>query len=129
MQHTLLHHPTHTPTQAGTVSIRQFLDGRTLFITGATGFLGKVLLEKILYEQPDVAHIYLLLQPRGSQSPQERLTEQVLPSEAFTRLQERYGEGYTEFMRSKLTAVEGRLGLPQLGIDDGTLEHLHEVCM
>ncbi len=127
---TVCTHPTtpHPPTtQAGTISIREFLRGRTLFITGATGFLGKVLLEKILYEQPDVTHIYLLLQPRGNQSPQDRLVEQVLPSEAFSRLQERYGDGYSEFMMSKLTAVEGRLGLPQLGIDDATLGHLHEV--
>lgn len=131
--HTLLHtthdvHRTFPPQAPPPVSIRQFLAGRTLLITGATGFLGKVLVEKILYEQPDVAHIYLLMQPRGSQHAHDRLVEQVVPSEAFARLQERHGDGYHDFMMSKLSAVEGRLGLPALGIDEQTLEHLHEVC-
>lgn len=110
------------------MSIRQFLHGRTLLITGATGFLGKVLVEKILYEQQDVAHIYLLMQPRGTQTAADRLNDQVIPSDAFARLQERHGDGYRDFMTSKLSAVEGRLGLPALGIDEQTLAHLHEVC-
>lgn len=111
------------------MSIRQFLNGRTLLITGATGFLGKVLVEKILYEQPDVSHIYLLMQPRGNQTAHDRLIEQVIPSDAFARLRDRLGEGYHDFMTSKLTAVEGRLGLPALGIDEQTLAHLHSVCV
>lgn len=41
---------------------------------------------------------------------------QVIPSPAFERLRQRYGSQYTTFMESKLTAVEGELGLRELGI-------------
>ena len=37
------------------------LSGKHVLITGATGFLGKVVLENLLRSVPDIAGIYLLL--------------------------------------------------------------------
>jgi FlaA1/EpsC-like NDP-sugar epimerase len=34
---------------------------RSIFITGATGFVGKVLVEKLLRSCPDIAKIYILV--------------------------------------------------------------------
>lgn len=45
-------------------SIREFYAGKTVLITGATGFVGKVLLEKLLYSCSDVEKIYIVLRER-----------------------------------------------------------------
>ena len=37
----------------------------TVAVTGATGFLGKALVEKVLRSIPDVRRIYLLIRPKG----------------------------------------------------------------
>lgn len=60
------------------LSIREFLRGRTLVLTGATGFLAKVFLEKMLWEQPEVHKVFLIITPRGGKSAAERLREQVI---------------------------------------------------
>eukprot|EP01024_Parvocaulis_polyphysoides_P031300 TRINITY_DN28346_c0_g1_i1.p1 TRINITY_DN28346_c0_g1~~TRINITY_DN28346_c0_g1_i1.p1 ORF type:complete len:278 (+),score=38.57 TRINITY_DN28346_c0_g1_i1:96-929(+) len=77
------------------LSICEFLKGKTLFVTGSTGFLAKVLIEKILFEQPDVKKIYLLIQRRNGMTAQDRLKEQVLASPAFNRLETFKGNNST----------------------------------
>ena len=48
--------------------------GRCVLITGATGFIGKVLVEKILRCCPEVKRLYLLIRPgRKGDSIQKRL--------------------------------------------------------
>jgi fatty acyl-CoA reductase len=47
-----------------TPEIREFFAGRTVFITGGTGFIGSVLLEKLLRSCPEIATVYLLVRPK-----------------------------------------------------------------
>ena len=56
-------------------SIPNFYAGRSLFITGATGFMGKCLVEKLIRACPDIKCIYLLIRPKKGKGPQERLDE------------------------------------------------------
>lgn len=53
--------------------ISQTFVGKTIFITGGSGFLGKVLIEKILRKCPDVDKIYLLLRTKKGVSPKQRV--------------------------------------------------------
>lgn len=55
--------------------VSQTLIGKTLLITGGTGFLGKVLLEKILRKCPGVGKIYLLSRPKRGKEPKQRIEE------------------------------------------------------
>uniref|UniRef100_A0A1Y1MBE1 Fatty acyl-CoA reductase n=2 Tax=Photinus pyralis TaxID=7054 RepID=A0A1Y1MBE1_PHOPY len=48
---------------------------RTLLITGGTGFMGKVLVEKVLRTCPSIKRIYLLIRNKKGKNPQERLKE------------------------------------------------------
>ena len=42
-------------------SIVDFYTNKNILITGTTGFLGKVLLEKFLYAVPNCGKIYILI--------------------------------------------------------------------
>jgi FlaA1/EpsC-like NDP-sugar epimerase len=57
------------------LSIGEFYENRSIFITGATGFIGKVLVEKILRCCPGVERLYLLMRPSKGQSVDYRLRE------------------------------------------------------
>lgn len=57
------------------ISVSDFYNGKTVFITGGTGFMGKVLLEKLLRSCHGVARIYLLIRPKKGQQARERLQQ------------------------------------------------------
>ncbi|XP_063923664.1 fatty acyl-CoA reductase 1-like [Zophobas morio] len=54
--------------------IAEVFRNRTVFITGGTGFLGKLLIEKLL-RCCDVKKIYLLVRAKKGKMPQERLSD------------------------------------------------------
>ena len=99
-------------------SILDFYAGKTLFITGFSGFLGKVLVEKIL-RCIDVKRVYVLLRGKRGLSPAERL-KQILNKQPFTFHDKTVLNAY------KVVAVEGDLGAPNLGIDQKTCDKLIE---
>lgn len=51
----------------------QYYSDKAVFITGATGFMGKCLLEKILRSLPDVTQVMILVRPKKGKSMQERI--------------------------------------------------------
>lgn len=55
--------------------IREFFKGKSIFITGGSGFMGKVLLEKLLYSCSDVKEIFLLMRPKRGKSGEQRVAE------------------------------------------------------
>ncbi|CAF4893814.1 unnamed protein product [Pieris macdunnoughi] len=66
-------------------SVAESYAGKSIFITGCTGFLGKVLLEKILYSCSDVKKVYILLRGKRGLTVQERL-KSMLELPVFSRL-------------------------------------------
>jgi fatty acyl-CoA reductase len=58
-----------------TSPITEWFRGRSLLVTGATGFMGKVLVEKLLRSCPDIATIYLLMRPKRGSDIRTRLEE------------------------------------------------------
>lgn len=51
------------------------LEGKTIFITGGSGFLGKVLIEKILRKSPNIKKIYLLMRTKKGKDSKQRIVE------------------------------------------------------
>lgn len=47
--------------------------GKHIFITGGVGFIGKVLIEKLLRSFPDLGNIYVLIRNKKGKTPEERL--------------------------------------------------------
>lgn len=59
------------------MSIATFYAGQSIFVTGATGFLGKVYIEKILRSCPDVREVFILMRSKKELNINERL-EKIL---------------------------------------------------
>jgi fatty acyl-CoA reductase len=55
--------------------ITEWFRGRSVLVTGATGFMGKVLVEKLLRSCPDIATVYLLMRPKRGNDISMRLDE------------------------------------------------------
>ncbi|KAK7600949.1 hypothetical protein V9T40_008390 [Parthenolecanium corni] len=67
--------------------IQEFFKEKSVFITGATGFLGHVLLSKLLRSCPDIEEIYLLLREKKGKTPTDRFND-LLEDEVFKIIKE-----------------------------------------
>ncbi|XP_022907140.2 fatty acyl-CoA reductase wat-like [Onthophagus taurus] len=92
--------------------IQNFYSGANVFITGATGFLGRVLVEKLLRSCPDVGNIYLLVRTKKGKNLHERV-ENLLEDVIFDGLKENDPK-----FRHKITPIEGDVALKDLGINE-----------
>ncbi|KAJ0403727.1 hypothetical protein P43SY_003032 [Pythium insidiosum] len=96
-----------------------------IFITGATGFLGKAIVEKLLRSCPDVDKIYVLIRSKKELSAAARLEKEIMDSPIFDRIRHDRGpKACDSLLRSKLVAVDGDVTLPALGLDNDNQEYL-----
>jgi len=93
--------------------VAQFYNKKTVFITGATGFMGKVLVEKLL-RSTDLQKVFVLIRPKKGVQSEQRL-ESLLSSSVFDRVRAR-----DPALLKKVEAVEGDITEDNLGIDDET---------
>ncbi|KFO18694.1 Fatty acyl-CoA reductase 1 [Fukomys damarensis] len=94
------------------VSIPEYYEGKNVLLTGATGFLGKVLLEKLLRSCPKVNSVYVLVRQKAGQTPQERV-EEVLSGKLFDRLRDENPD-----FREKIVAINSELTQPKLALSE-----------
>ncbi|XP_019239162.1 PREDICTED: fatty acyl-CoA reductase 3-like isoform X2 [Nicotiana attenuata] len=97
--------------------INQFLEGKTIFITGATGYLAKILIEKILRVQPNVKKLYLLIRAPDSNSAKERFNNEVIKTDLFRVLREKLGANLHSLIQDKVFPVPGDIACDNLGIN------------
>lgn len=89
--------------------------GAGVLLTGCTGFLGKVILEKMLWSLPTVGKVYVLIRPKKGTDISERLHKEILESPCFDRLRARHPD-FGQFADSKLHAISGDLMREDLGL-------------
>jgi len=105
--------------------IAEALKGKTILVTGSTGFLGKSIVEKCLRSIPDIARINLAIRSSARRPASERLHREVLSSPAFKRLKEELGdERFARLTAEKLAVVEIDLGRDGLGLNEAAREQL-----
>ncbi|XP_021860839.1 fatty acyl-CoA reductase 2, chloroplastic isoform X2 [Spinacia oleracea] len=108
------------------IGIVKFLRGKTFFVTGATGFLAKVLIEKILRTVPDVSKIYVLIKAKNKEVAIKRLKNEIMNTEIFKCLQQIHGKSYETFMLSKLIPVVGNICESNIGLDEASTSMIAE---
>ncbi|KAK4791724.1 hypothetical protein SAY86_032137 [Trapa natans] len=99
-------------------SIVQFLEDKTILVTGATGFLAKIFVEKVLRVQPNVKKLYLLLRAPDAKAAAHRFENEVIGKDLFRVLKEMWGENFRSLMAEKVAVVAGDISFEDLGVQD-----------
>ncbi|RWS29833.1 putative fatty acyl-CoA reductase-like isoform X2 [Leptotrombidium deliense] len=98
--------------------IASFYNDRSIFITGASGFMGKVLVEKLLRSCPGVKNIYILLRDKKGLNSRQRLDE-LFNAKIFDRIKEENAKAI-----NKVIAISGDISSPGLGICENDVNTL-----
>lgn len=107
----------HSDIVSGSASkIENFYNNRSVLITGATGFIGKVLIEKLSRSCPGIRNIFLLIRPKRQQQAKDRL-EDLLRAPLFDWLRDHK-------LEHKIVLVEGDVTLTNFGLSDENLSRI-----
>ncbi|XP_041988505.1 fatty acyl-CoA reductase 1-like isoform X1 [Aricia agestis] len=90
-------------------SVADFYDGKSIFICGSSGFIGKVLLEKLLYSCPGIEYVYILIRDKKADFLKRMKT--FLDKPIFERLKKENPSAL-----DKIIPIKGDLTLKNLGL-------------
>ncbi|XP_055837530.1 putative fatty acyl-CoA reductase CG5065 isoform X2 [Episyrphus balteatus] len=96
--------------------VQEYYKGKTVFITGASGFMGKVLLEKLLYSCSELKEVIIMMRPKRGKVPESRLDE-MFKIPIFQRIKEEKPE-----VLKKVTLVQGDVTFDTLGLNGDNLK-------
>uniref|UniRef100_A0A1I8P794 Fatty acyl-CoA reductase n=1 Tax=Stomoxys calcitrans TaxID=35570 RepID=A0A1I8P794_STOCA len=99
--------------------MQMFYKDKGIFLTGGTGFFGKIIIEKLL-RVTDVGQIFLLIRTKKGKDVQTRLDD-IFNEPVFEKLK-KFSPNY----RDKITVISGDVSLPSLGISEEDRELLRE---
>nr|GMD64627.1 alcohol-forming fatty acyl-CoA reductase-like [Ipomoea batatas] len=104
----------------------EFLENRAILVTGATGFLAKIFVEKILRVQPNVKKLYLLLRAADTMAAMQRFNSEVMAKDLFKVVKEKYGEKLNSIISEKVSVVAGDVTGENMGVKDShMLDQMH----
>ncbi|XP_026740051.1 putative fatty acyl-CoA reductase CG5065 [Trichoplusia ni] len=103
-------------------TVPEFYAGKSVLITGGTGFVGKALLEKLLRCCPDIGTVYLLMRQKKGLGCEERLKD-LWSKRVFDLLRDKDPEAI-----KKVRLINGDITEPELGISDADKKELQERC-
>ncbi|MBK1850357.1 MULTISPECIES: fatty acyl-CoA reductase [unclassified Marinobacter] len=101
------------------------LRGKHVLITGTTGFLGKVILEKLIRAVPDIGGLHLLI--RGNKQHPDargRFLDEIATSSVFDRLRQENNEVFEAFLEERLHCVTGEVTEPDFGLPPEAFRNL-----
>ncbi|XP_023216456.1 putative fatty acyl-CoA reductase CG5065 [Centruroides sculpturatus] len=90
--------------------VRDFYNGKSVFVTGGTGFVGKVLLEKLL-RSCDLKNIYVLIRNKHGVDPNSRLRK-VFDNKLYDRLKKEKPNFF-----DKVICIPGDFNSENIGIN------------
>ncbi|KAL1502734.1 hypothetical protein ABEB36_007836 [Hypothenemus hampei] len=105
-----------------TIDIPSWYAGQKIFITGATGFMGKVLIEKLLRSCPDISTIYIIIRSKKGRNAYQRL-EDFLNCPVFDTLRD---QPNGEKILGKLKCLHGDVTYPNLNLNDEEVKELSD---
>lgn len=104
-------------------AIADFYSDQEIFITGGSGFMGKVLIEKLLRSCSDLRTIYVLLRPKKGKSIEKRL-QGIIDLPLFEPLRKVMPQSI-----NKLVAINGDITELELGLSVEDIERMKNVSV
>jgi HAD superfamily hydrolase (TIGR01490 family) len=95
--------------------LREALDGRRIAVTGATGFLGTALAERLLRAVPG-CEVVLLVRP-GRRGAADRVRREVLKNNCFDRMRAEVGDRFDVEVGRRLHVIGADVGVDGLALD------------
>ncbi|XP_047527580.1 putative fatty acyl-CoA reductase CG5065 [Vanessa atalanta] len=100
--------------------VNEWYRGRKVLVTGASGLMGKVLIEKLLYSVPDIGCVYALVRSKRGKTPESRI-EDMWKLPLFSRIREE-----KPHVMKKLVPVTGDILYDNLGVEKDQLEKIYD---
>lgn len=97
--------------------ISKNLRDKRIAVTGATGFVGTALVERLLYSVPD-CEVVLLVRNGRRTAAAERVRREIFKNDAFDRLRASLGPDFDATMQRRVSVVAGDVGTDGLGLSD-----------
>ncbi|XP_033362677.1 putative fatty acyl-CoA reductase CG5065 [Bombus vosnesenskii] len=93
-----------------TSSLEEFYAGSGILVTGATGFVGKGLLEKLIRMCPRIATIFILIRPKTTETIEQRF-KKLIDDPIYDDIKAKHPSAL-----NKVYPVNGDVSLPDLGL-------------
>jgi alcohol-forming fatty acyl-CoA reductase len=97
--------------------IPEALAGKRIGVTGATGFLGTALVERLLRAVPG-CEVVVVVRAGKRTSAAERVRREIVRNDCFDRLRGEWGDRFDAEVERRLTAVAGDVSVDGMGLSD-----------
>ena len=94
--------------------IKEFYHDKTILLTGTTGYVGKVVLEKFLRSLPTFKKIFVLVRLKRGTAPMERVWKDIFSSQCFDVV--RALPDFEHTIKTKIVPIEGDITKDLLAI-------------
>lgn len=99
------------------INLQAALSGKRVLITGSTGFLAKVVLEKLIRSVPTVGKLILLVRAdRNGNDARKRFDREIATSSIFDKLRAEQPNFLDRFFAEKLECVTGEVSEQRFGL-------------
>ena len=97
--------------------ITDALGAARIAVTGATGFLGTAIVERLLRAVPG-CEVAVVVRPGRRTSAAERVRRELLRNDCFDRLRAEWGDSFAPQVARRLRVVPGDVSVDGLALDD-----------
>jgi thioester reductase-like protein len=98
-------------------NVRAALSGKRVLLTGSTGFLAKVVLEKLIRSVPEIGAIVLLIRASERHADaRQRFEREIASSSVFDRLRAEQADYLQAFFAERIECVTGEVTAPCFGL-------------
>jgi HAD superfamily hydrolase (TIGR01490 family) len=97
--------------------IAESLTGKRIAITGATGFVGTALVERLIRAVPGCELVLVIRHGRRT-TAQQRMQKEIIRNDAFDHLRAELGDAFDDEIARRITTIAGDVGTDGLGLDE-----------
>ncbi|MBN2293485.1 MAG: SDR family oxidoreductase [Pirellulales bacterium] len=109
-------------------SVREYFNGKIVLLTGCTGLVGKVVLEKLLRSTPGIRNVTLVIRPRlrseETLTAADRLRTEILANPLFDALRHEHGSAFGPWVEAKVTCIDGDINRDRFGLSSSAWSRL-----